>query len=365
MAYKPDFSTLLTPLSLLLLTTVFCLIRLRMYNQKPTIERWQVLWNLIRTDCATVRSIRRPTDFLVNSSLIALTLTSALTCTWFAGVSLSYCAFAIGSFNVGERIFQLIPDPLQVKDDMSFAGVWIYSHASNASEESAFRSIVSTVYGNESKQASHLLLILGENHRSLAIKDFHRQGTKKSKGEFQQAQYYFEMAAHSFELQKNHMKLANAMSNVSFCQFRLGSAALSHQTVLDTLEILKNVHDQSVMPSTLSRLAFVESLRGNQKFSQALYARSKTNSGQSKDYKIYPQIEEIFSALTALLILIQVQRWLVIQQRERELKRKLHNSKCAYETVEALNKLTALELFRGRLALVQKYSEAMLKAAEG
>jgi len=256
-----------------------------------------------------VQLVFGPAALLSGTICCIATVVACFTILWFGGITLAYAANALQQYVIGERIFQLIPDPLHQKEDMSLAAIWDYQPKLNGKDKTMLKlnDVISSIYGPESTQMAHRFILLGENSRASALQKSWKKQFTESKAEFSLSIQYFERAVSLFKIHRDFAEQAEALSNIAYCQAKLEQRDASQESISKTLLAIGNSDEYLVHFSTIDRLALTESLLGHQRASEALYKkRAEIAYLQTIHKKFCPTTAQIASVLFGCFLLYRI-----------------------------------------------------------
>jgi tetratricopeptide (TPR) repeat protein len=192
-------------------------------------------------------------------------------------VSSGLLAAQTGAYELCERIFVIRPNFIYCEGNMTIVGTWEGKQKSepHSPRELLVTEAIAKVYGEGSEQVAHRYLLLGERYRCNGVKAWQAGRDASAAENFQISLKWYRKASSLFRLSKNSDELIEVLSNISYCQIKLGCTKEAVRTFEECCALISTHGSDENLGSALDRLALVANYAERNKESHSLRKRAK------------------------------------------------------------------------------------------
>jgi len=328
---------------------------------------WSAVWSKIKAESSLAKALSMLL-FALTQPVVVLILWMATTAlAWNSARCLAMTLASAGNYEVSERLYKF-SNPCS---KTSLISVWDCPYQRDNKDQlvniEQKVSAVASVYGNNSSELADYYAFLAEASLEKALYLDKRQAQQRALL-FEGSQLFGEKSFQIYSSLKNNKECSVALGVIAVDQMSLGKTSEAQHTVANAVDLLANTDLCAKKGYANGDLEYVANKIGDPELvkqiriaatSRPTYTAESRRKGflDATSIAIAMPIFAIFFLLKAwerkILILVFRKKWI------RQLKLAADDT----STLAALDKLTTLELSRGRTQEAQIYSQKMLQTA--
>lgn len=346
----------------ILLATDF-VIHAQIVQRRKQPHLWHTLNRDMKRSFPKLAQTQAIAHFVIQPVLLIVTLVAVTAISWHGPLTVAFLANSIHCFELGERIFRTIPDFYDVKEDMSFSATWDFQPKIENIDKSEqeLSDIIAKLYGAQSRQLAHRYLLIGEHFRASGLRTNWRNNIELSKQEFNASIKYYEKSLQIFQGRKDYAEQAECLSNIAYCQRKLGQCSASESTVKQALVVLASCEEKRIEIGTIDRLALTERLLENQNGATQLdILRKRVIERKVLNKKFAPNKDQIVLSILIAFFLSRILPTCLPLFYRCHLRKKLESAMTVRQKLSNLNNLITLELCLGNFKNADTYSQMLL-----
>lgn len=339
----------------------------RNLKRKRKETAWSAVWSKIKAESNLAEAVSMLLIALTQPIVLLILCVATTSLALNSARCLAMALASAGNYEASERLYKFSNPRSQTSLISAWDRPYQRYHKDQLVKVEQKVSAVASVYGNNSSELAHYYAMLAEEHLQRALY-LNEHQTAQRATLIEGSQLFGERALQISSSHGNNAECLKALGVIAVDQMLLGKISEAQHTVANSVDLLAKSKPSGKKGYGNADLEYVANKIGDLELVKQIRiaAASRPNYTVEQRRKGFLDATTIAIAMPIIALIFLLKAWersiLTLIFRKKwilELKLAEHD----IDTLAQLDKLVALELYRGRTLEAEIYSQAMLQVA--
>jgi DNA-directed RNA polymerase subunit K/omega len=328
---------------------------------------WSAVWSKIKAESNLAKALSMLLFALTQSIVLLIVYVATISLVSNSARCLTMALASAGNYEASEQLYKFSNPSTQT----SLISFWDYPYQRNRGEQlvniEQKTSAVTSVYGSKSLELADYYAFLAEEYLQRALY-LNKHQTAQRATLFERSQLFGKRALQISSNHRNNTECSVALGVIAVNQMSLGKISEARHTVAKAVDLLVKSEASARKDWASGDLGDVANKIGDLELVKQIKiaAASRPNYTAESRRKGFLDATTIAIAMPIIALIFLLKAWersiLTLIFRKKWIL-ELKQAEDEIDTLAALDKLTTLELYKGRTIEADIYSQAMLQTA--